>query len=30
MKSDIQTYMQILKQVLKHLKTLLKYLHDQV
>ena len=30
LKSDIQTYMQILKQVLKHLKTLLKYLHDQV
>mmetsp|Transcript_20952 Transcript_20952/g.25746 ORF Transcript_20952/g.25746 Transcript_20952/m.25746 type:complete len:123 (-) Transcript_20952:951-1319(-) len=28
LKSDIQTYMQMLKQVLKHLKTLLKYLHD--
>ena len=30
LKSDIKTYMQMLQQVLKHLKTLLKYLHDQV
>lgn len=30
LKSDIQSYMQILKQVVKHMKTLLKYLHDQV
>ena len=28
LKSDIQSYMQILKQVVKHMKTLLKYLHD--
>ena len=30
LKSDIKTYMAMLQQVLKHLKTLLKYLHDQV
>lgn len=30
LKSDIKTYMTMLQQVVKHLKTLLKYLHDQV
>lgn len=30
MKSDIKTYMAMLQQIVKHLKTLLKYLHDQV
>ena len=30
LKTDIQTYMQMLKQVIKHMKTLRKYLHDQV
>ena len=30
LKSDIRTYMDMLSQVLKHFKTLLKYLHGQV
>lgn len=30
LKSDIKTYMIMLQQVFKHLKTLIKYLHDQV
>ena len=30
LKTDIKTYMTMLQQVLKHLKTLQKYIHGQV